>query len=87
MIVESEQQGQKRAQFYQVYMPTIQQSLTAKFKLSWTHYQVLMRIDDEAARRFYEIEAKNQQWSVRQLQRKLAEWVEEFKETHGSDTE
>lgn len=47
------------------------QSLSAQFKLSWTHYQILMRIDDEAARRFYEIEAANQQWSVRQLQRQV----------------
>lgn len=30
-----------------------------------------MRIDDDAARRFYEIETLNQQWSVRQLQRQV----------------
>lgn len=126
MIVEREQQGQKRAQygaklikglsvyltqqygrgfsvvnlqsirkFYQVYSPRIQQSLTAKsekedslmsvfdantekqqslsakFNLSWTHYQILMRIENEDARRFYEIETVNQQWSVRQLQRQI----------------
>jgi len=47
------------------------QSLTAQFRLTWTHYQVLMRIEDEAARNFYEIEAVNQQWSVRQLQRQV----------------
>jgi hypothetical protein len=157
MIVEREQQGQKRAKyganlikglseyltnhhgkgfsvinlksirkFYQVYSPSIQQSLTAKsdtqgirkplinivdanaqkrqtlsalfndvkkqqtmsakFILSWSHYQILMRINDEAARCFYEIETVNQQWSVRQLQRKLAEWVEEFNETCGGDS-
>jgi len=39
------------------------------FRLSWTHYQVLMRIENANERRFYEIEALNQQWSVRQLQR------------------
>lgn len=39
------------------------------FRLSWTHYQVLMRIENADERRFYEIEALNQQWSVRQLQR------------------
>ena len=134
MIVEREQQGQKRAQygaklikglseyltqqygrgfsvanlknmrqFYQVYSPSIQQSLPAEsqkgqsaislfersdslmtifdansqkgqstisqFNLDWTHYQVLMRIDEFAARRFYEIEAANQQWTVKELQR------------------
>jgi predicted nuclease of restriction endonuclease-like (RecB) superfamily len=47
------------------------QLLSAQFKLSWTHYQILMRIEDEAARRFYEIETMNQQWSVRQLQRQV----------------
>jgi len=45
--------------------------LSAHFKLSWTHYQVLMRIENESARRFYEIEAVNQQWSVRQLSRQV----------------
>jgi hypothetical protein len=47
------------------------QSLSAQFNLTWTHYQILMRIDGDAARRFYEIETVNQQWSVRQLQRQV----------------
>ncbi|MDR3110984.1 MAG: PDDEXK nuclease domain-containing protein [Planctomycetaceae bacterium] len=47
------------------------QSLSAQFNLTWTHYQILMRIEDESARRFYEIETLNQQWSVRQLQRQV----------------
>jgi predicted nuclease of restriction endonuclease-like (RecB) superfamily len=140
MIVEREQQGQKRARyganlikglsaylteqygkgfsvsnlknirnFYQVYSPSVQQTPTAdseksqsaislfnappaksqslislfgentqkrqalssQFTLTWTHYQVLMRIEDEAARHFYEIETVKQQWSVRQLQRQV----------------
>ena len=136
MIVEREQQGQKRARygsklikglseyltdcigkgfsvvnlqsmrkFYQVYSPSIQQSVTAKlgngkpqatlpeksellirvfdcelqiqqsliakFVLSWTHYQVLMRIENEQARRFYEIEAAKLQWTVRELSRQV----------------
>lgn len=41
------------------------------FKLSWSHYQILMRIENESARRFYEMEAVNQQWSVRQLRRQV----------------
>ncbi|WP_315566786.1 PDDEXK nuclease domain-containing protein [Hoylesella pleuritidis] len=39
------------------------------FLLSWSHYLVLMRIKDEKARSFYEIECAQQNWSVRQLQR------------------
>jgi predicted nuclease of restriction endonuclease-like (RecB) superfamily len=128
MIVEREQQGEKRAKygaklikglseyltercgkgfsvvnlknirkFYQVYSPSIGQlssakfenreslisifgenataqkgqSSTAQFKLGWTQYQILMRIENEGARRFYEIETVNQQWTVKQLQRQV----------------
>ena len=39
------------------------------FTLSWSHYVVLMRIESADERRFYEIEAQKQNWSVRQLQR------------------
>jgi predicted nuclease of restriction endonuclease-like (RecB) superfamily len=41
------------------------------FKLSWSHYQILMRVDDSAARSFYEIEAANGQWDYRFLQRQV----------------
>ncbi|MDR2546667.1 MAG: PDDEXK nuclease domain-containing protein [Lachnospiraceae bacterium] len=47
------------------------QTLSAQFKLNWSHYQILTRVENEAARRFYEIETANQQWSVRQLQRQV----------------
>lgn len=47
----------------------IQQTLSVKFELSWSHYLKLMRIDDEDERKFYEIESKNNNWSVRELQR------------------
>lgn len=42
-----------------------------KFTLPWSHYLVLMRVDNPEARSFYEIEAQKQQWSVRQLQRQI----------------
>ncbi len=42
---------------------------TPKFALSWSHYLVLMRIENPDERSFYEIECRNQNWSVRQLQR------------------
>lgn len=41
-------------------------------QLSWNHLQILMRIEDVNARRFYEIESQQQNWSVRQLQRQVA---------------
>jgi predicted nuclease of restriction endonuclease-like (RecB) superfamily len=43
-----------------------------QFTLSWSHYLVLMRVENQEARRFYEIEATQQQWSVRQLARQCA---------------
>ena len=39
------------------------------FRLSWSHYLILIRIKNDQERRFYEIEAEKQQWTVRQLQR------------------
>ena len=39
------------------------------FELSWTHHLVLMKIEDEKERNFYEIEAISQNWSVRELER------------------
>lgn len=42
------------------------------FKLSWSHYLILMREENLQARSFYEIEAYKEQWSVRYLQRQVA---------------
>ena len=41
------------------------------FTLSWSHYLVLMRIADPAARGFYEKEAAEGQWSLRQMSRQI----------------
>lgn len=46
-----------------------QQTMSVDFKLSWSHYLKLMRIDDESERKFYEIEAAKNNWSVRELER------------------
>jgi predicted nuclease of restriction endonuclease-like (RecB) superfamily len=54
-------------QFYSVYSKT--QTLSAEFKLSWSHYLKLMRIDDENERKFYEIESYKNNWSLRELNR------------------
>lgn len=44
---------------------------TPNFSLSWSHYLLLMRVDNLDARRFYEIECTQQQWSKRQLSRQI----------------
>ena len=45
------------------------QLLTDLFRLTWTHYVVLIRIKNTDERRFYELEAANQQWTVDDLKR------------------
>ncbi len=41
------------------------------FQLSWSHYLFLMKIDHPDERKFYEIEAINNGWSLRELQRQF----------------
>ena len=41
------------------------------FTLSWTHYVFLLRIENPNERSFYEIEASEQNWTVRQLKRQF----------------
>lgn len=43
----------------------------APFDLSWTHYIQLLKIKNEDERSFYEIEASENNWSVRELQRQF----------------
>ena len=40
-------------------------------ELSWTHYRMLMRIDDEKRREFYLKECADSGWSTRQLERQI----------------
>ena len=41
------------------------------FPLSWSHYCLLMRLDEPLKRDFYEAECVNGNWSVRQLDRQI----------------
>ena len=41
------------------------------FTLSWSHYLKLMRIENLEERRFYELEATENNWSLRELQRQF----------------
>lgn len=49
----------------------ISASSSRNFDLSWSHYLKLIRIDDKNERKFYEIEAYKNNWSVRELQRQF----------------
>lgn len=63
----------KIRQFYLTY--PIQDAL--RLELSWTHYRILMRIDNPDARSFYEIECKNNKWSSRELERQTGSFLYE----------
>ena len=54
-------------QFYLKYQ--IFQSVTGK--LTWTHYAELLAVSDDNARGFYEKQAINENWSVRELKRQI----------------
>ena len=45
--------------------------LIQKFPLSWSHYCLLLRLDDSLKREFYEAECASGNWSVRQLDRQI----------------
>ena len=54
-------------QFYLVF----QKRDTVCSELSWSHFRLLMRLDDNNSRRFYIRESIEGNWSVRQLQREI----------------
>lgn len=63
----------KYCRFYKLY-PEILDSLSPKSGalLPWTHYRVLLQVEDKTARDWYTKEAANQTWSVRTLQRNIS---------------
>lgn len=65
----SQRNLEQMRQFYLTYSKA--QTLSAEFNLSWSHYLKLMRIDNEDERNYYQIEAYNNNWSLRELQRQF----------------
>jgi predicted nuclease of restriction endonuclease-like (RecB) superfamily len=57
--------------FYIIYRRQIGQSVTDQFKLSWTHYCELIKIEDETKRRYFERYAVLENLSVRDLKRQI----------------
>ena len=51
---------------------TLSGELLDRFPLAWSHYVTLLTIDDSDERSFYEIEANQNGWSVRELERQVA---------------
>ena len=50
-------------------IPVLQGTLA---KLSWSHFERIIRVENEAARNYYLAEAASMQWSVRTLDRNIA---------------
>lgn len=69
MLTTGQQIGNENANRWSAKLTN--QNITPEFKLSWTHYQILMRVENPQARSFYEIECYNQQWDKRYLQRQI----------------
>ena len=40
-------------------------------ELSWTHYRLLMKVENDKVRKFYMQEAVKSQWSTRQIERQI----------------
>jgi predicted nuclease of restriction endonuclease-like (RecB) superfamily len=57
-------------QFFLTY-PDFQICYTLCSVLSWSHNRLIMRVENEEARKFYLTEAKNHSWSVRTLERNI----------------
>ena len=55
---------------WQFYL-TFPNGYALRSELSWTHYRLLMRVENENAREFYMQEAVKSQWSTRQLERQI----------------
>ena len=59
LITKSDNKGKRYSLISLFDVMNKGQSLSAQFNLTWTHYQVLMRVKTDEARRFYEIEAES----------------------------
>ena len=57
--------------FYKIYGSAISSTLSTKFNLTWSHYLVLMRMENVDERNFYEIEAAANSWSLREMKRQI----------------
>ena len=50
---------------------TLLNSYALRSELSWTHYRLLMQVENENTREFYMQKAVKSQWSTRQLERQI----------------
>ena len=58
--------------FFEMYPEIVATAWQQSRILSWSHYRILLQVDDSDAREWYEKEAVEQNWSVRTLQRNIS---------------
>jgi predicted nuclease of restriction endonuclease-like (RecB) superfamily len=61
----------RNLQMMRKFFLTFPNTNTLCSQLSWSHYRLLMRIDDQTRRLFYENECASSNWTVRQLERQI----------------
>lgn len=57
-------------QFYMAF-PGFEKGYALRSELTWTHYRLIMRLENEKTREWYIGEAATQRWSTRQLERNI----------------
>jgi hypothetical protein len=62
-----------RFETQRVSNPKSERSDVIRGVLAWSHYRVLLHVADSESRAWYRNEALDQQWSTRQLQRRIFE--------------
>ena len=99
LIMEDEQQGERRAKYGKKVLEELAERLTAEFgkgftvtnlkymrsfyrafpnghalrdELCWTHYRLLLKVENPDARNWYMNEAAVENWSSRQLERQIS---------------
>lgn len=69
---KSTPQARSMAQSTQFLPAPVSENLRAAFPLSWSHYVLLLTIQDPDERKFYEIESASENWSLATLKRQVA---------------
>lgn len=63
----SKRQLERYRQFYRLFPITS----AVRTQLSWTHYKLLLSINNQSKRKFYEAESQKNNWSSRHLERQI----------------